>query len=375
MNVLAYVHLRNIVNSTGAGRVARQMTESLARIDGVEMRVLADANDHSRFVQAAGEPWTGFEYRLFQNDTSRQQALWYFLRGPRAESYWREAQIVYCTGESYVPVKKARLVVTMHDAAHFENDAHARTAAQWKQRVKWQLLFGTLAKKADLFHTVSQFSADRLGHFFPQIRERVKVVHNAVSDRFFEAPSAVGESYLADAGLSGKRFILVPGGLHYRKNAELVLAGWPALAAKNPGLILAVINHCDPAYSARASALGDRCRLLGYVSDEQLCSLYHAAAAVWFPSRYEGFGMPVLEAMACGAPVVASDSSAIPEVAGDAAILAPPADADRHIDALQWLLDDEPARLRQIDRGRSRAAQFRWAGAAKRLHAEFRNLI
>jgi glycosyltransferase involved in cell wall biosynthesis len=375
MNILAYVHLRNIVNSTGAGRVARQMTEHLGRIDDVNLRVLADAGDHRRFVAAAGAPWTGYDYRLFANDTSRQQALWFLLREPRAESYWNEAEIIYCTGESYVPSRKAKLVVTMHDAAHFESHAHPRTTAQWKQKMKWRLLFTTLAKKADLFHTVSQFSADRLGYYFPEMRRRFAVVHNAVSERFFNAPAAEGQSYLESEGLAGRRFVLVPGGLHFRKNAELILAGWPLLAERDPDLLLVVVNHCDPAYVERAQALGSRVRLQGYVSDESLCSLYSAATVVWFPSRYEGFGMPVLEAMACGAPVVASDSSAIPEVAGNAALLAPPADAAKHIEAIQGLLCDERERCARIEAGRKRAAAFRWHESARQLHTCFQSLI
>lgn len=374
MKVLSYVHLRNIVNSTGAGRVARQMTEALAGIEGLEMRILADAADHSRFVPAAGEPWTGFDYRLFAHDTSKQQALWYMTGRPAAESYWDETQIVYCTGESYVPARRARLVVTMHDAAHFEPDAHARNAAQWKQQVKWRLLFGTLARKADLFHTVSYFSAGRLAHFFPAIRKRLRVVHNAVADMFFETPKGEDEEYLRQCGLFGRQYVLVPGGLHYRKNSDLILKAWPLLAARNPDLVAVVVNHCDPAYAAQAASL-PRFRLMGYLPDRQLRALYRTAGAVWFPSRYEGFGMPVLEAMACGAPVVASDCSAIPEVAGGAAVLAPPSEPGRHIEALQLLLSNEAARARQIAAGRIRAVQFRWPRAARQLHSEFAQLI
>jgi hypothetical protein len=124
MNVLAYVHLRNIYRSTGAGRVARELTEHVVRREGVNVHILADQADHRAVIEKMGEPWTSFQYHLFTRDTSRQQALWLLLHRRVAEHYWPDAQIVHCTGESYVPTSRSRVVVTVHDAAYFEPDAH-----------------------------------------------------------------------------------------------------------------------------------------------------------------------------------------------------------------------------------------------------------
>ena len=374
MNVLAYVHLRNIVGSTGAGRVARQMTESLAQVDGVDLRVLADPADHKRVIGEAGRPWTDYRYHFFDNETSRQQARWYFLQSPHAESYWPQADIAYCTAESYVPVQKARLVVTLHDAAYFETQAHRGNLSFWKQRMKWKLLYGALDRNADMFHTVSAYSAERLGHFFPSIRKRLRVVHNAVTARFFESASDQGESALRDAGLQGRPFILLPGGLHHRKNADLVLKAWPRLHAAQPDLKLVVVNHSDPVYADRARAQ-QAVQFAGFVSEELLVSLYRAAQVVWFPSRYEGFGMPVLEAMASGVPVVASSSSALPEVAGGAAVLVGADDVEGHVEAIASLLSSAAERARWVVRGKARAAEFTWARAARHLHHEFQGIL
>ena len=375
INLLAYVHLRNIHASTGAGRVARQLTEHLARRSDMRLRILADAGDHARILPLVGEPWDKFDYSLFAADTSRQQARWLAWNAPVAESFWPQADLVFCTAESYVPVRRARTVVTLHDAAYFEPDAHARDLAFWKQSLKWRLMYAKLARNVDLFHTVSGFSADRLGHFFPSIRSRLRVVHNAVSPHFFAPVTAEGLAYLEAQELHDRPVLLVPGGLHYRKNAEMILAAAPKLLALLPALTIAVVNHSNPAYAARAAALGPRFRLLGFVSDPALRALYGAAATVWFPSRYEGFGLPVIEAMACGAPVVASHASSLPEIAGEAALLADPERVEAHIEAIGSLLSDERAAGELRARGRRQAAQFTWAASAEALSGHFHSLL
>ncbi len=373
--VLAYVHLRNIHRSTGAGRVARQLTEHLALGSDVRLRVLADAGDHARIVPLVGAPWDGFDYSLFAADTSRQQARWLALDAPAAESFWPQADIVFCTAESYVPTRTARTVVTLHDAAYFEKDAHVRDLAFWKQRLKWRLLYAKLSRHVDLFHTVSHFSADRLAYFFPSLRSRLRVVPNAVSPQFFAPVAASGLAYLRAQELDDRQLLLVPGGLHYRKNAELILSAAPRLLARFPALTVAVVNHSHPAYAARAAALGPRFRLLGFVSDEALRALYGAASAVWFPSRYEGFGLPVLEAMACGAPVVASRASSLPEIASDAALLADPDQAQAHLEHLSLILGDARAAAEFAARGRVQAGRFTWAASARSLTEHFHSLL
>ncbi len=375
LRLLAYVHLRNIHGSTGAGRTARQLTEHLAQRPDIQLRVLADAADKTRILPFVGEPWTSFSYHTFADDTSRQQARWFLLNAPRAERFWPEAQIVFCTAESYVPVTKARLVVTAHDAGYFEQVAHRRELAFWKTRVKWSLLFGRLASKADLFHTVSEFSAQRLAHFFPQIAGRIRCVHNGVTPHFFDPVSEAGAEFLREAGLAGRPYLLIPGGLHFRKNAELILAVLPALIERFPDLVIAGVNHNDPVYLERAAALAPNFRLFGFVSEDALHALYAAATIVWYPSRYEGFGLPVVEAMACGAPVVASNGSSIPEIAGSAALLADPASPDAHLAALSSLLTDERAREQLSAAGRLQAQRFTWERSAAKLKREFDKLI
>jgi glycosyltransferase involved in cell wall biosynthesis len=375
MNLLSYVHLRNIYRSTGVGRVARELTEHLALLPGVNVEVLADPGDHCEIVHKVGEPWTGFRYHFMQHETSRQQELWYFLNRPTAESYWPQAELVYCTAESYVPVRRARLAVSCHDTQHFEPGAHKMSLWLLKQRFKWNLLFGRLAAKADMFHMISYFAAERTAHFFPAIKSRLRVVPNAASESFFNPPTGKGKEVLAQLGLAGRPYVLVPGGLHHRKNAELILDAWPHIHRRQPDLTLVVINHSDPAYVDRANALAPSLILAGYQEEEPLVALYNAAQLVWFPTRYDGFGMPVIEAMACGAPVVSSNSSAIPEIAGEAATLLAPDKIEDHVDVICRLIEDGSAREKFSQLGRARAQRYRWATSARQLAENFAALL
>jgi glycosyltransferase involved in cell wall biosynthesis len=355
--------------------VARHITENLTLDQDLEVHILADASDHRQVIRELDRPWKELRYHLFQSDTSAQQARWALTGSPEAERYWPEADIVYCTAESYVPTRRKRLVVTLHDAAIFENGVHKPDYWRFKQRLKWRLLYSILARKADLFHVVSDYSAERIAHYFPAIHSRLRVVHNAAPERFFAPVSPAGEQFLESAGLKSRPYILVPGGLHYRKNAETVLSAAALLRSRLPDYLLVVAGHSDSFYSRRAKELRPDILLTGFVDDEALCSLYHGARVVWFPSRYEGFGVPVVEAMACGVPVVTSNCTALPEIASDAAVLVPPNAVDWHVEALERVCGDNALREELITRGQARARQFAWRSSAAKLASHFRSII
>ncbi len=374
MNLLTYVHLRRIHRSTGAGRVARQMTEHLANLPNVQLHVLGSRSAFDATVTKVGKPWTSYDYSLFSRSESIQQRLWYLAKYPKAETFWKDADVVYCTSESYVPTQTARLVVTLHDAAFFEKGRWAHSGG-WMQRLKWTLLYRRLAKEADLFHTVSHFSAERIAHHFPDLRDRLWVVHNAVAPHFFSKPTSAGKAYVNDRGLNENLFVMLPRGLHYRKNADLVLEAWPHIQEACPDVRLVVTSHNDPDYVRKAQALGDSVIITDFLSEEAFHAVYDAATVTWMPSRYEGFGMPVLESMACGTPVVASNAAAIPEVAGDAALLV---DMDRpsaHAEAIVELLRNKRFREQFIEKGHARAHEFTWSRAANTLYDGFQKII
>jgi glycosyltransferase involved in cell wall biosynthesis len=375
MNILSYVHLRNIYRATGVGRVARELTQNLALQPDTQVAILADRVDYDRIISKVEAPWPQFTYHFMRHETSRQQALWYLTNRPKAEDYWPAVDLVHCTAESYVPVRRARLAVSCHDAQHFEPGVHKMSPWLMRQRIKWKLLFDRLNREADMFHMISEFAAERTAHYFPAIASRLKVVPNAASESFFRLPTLKGKEILQELGLEGRRFVLTPGGLQHRKNAELILKAWPLIHERNPDLLLVVINWTDPVYLDEANALAPSCVLAGFQEEEELVALYAAAELVWFPTRYDGFGMPVIEAMASGTPVVSSNTTGIPEVAGTAAILLSPDRPTDHIEAICGLLNDERACEELARMGRERAEGYRWSRSAQTLAGHFRSLL
>ena len=358
MNILAYVHLRNIYKSTGAGRVARNMVEALVAQNLDTIQILADKTDHTNIIRKVGAPWDELVYQLFLHETSKQQRRWILFDTPPAEAYWDEVELLYCAGEAYVPTKKARSVVLMHDAAFLDRTALRPDAAFYLQQLKWRYLFNKLSRKVDLFHTVSNFSAERIVFHFPSLKNRMRVIHNGVSDFFFAADSSNDRQILDKFRLSGRRYILLPGGLSFRKNADVVLCAWPRIHKLLRDVTLVITSYNDPAYVAKALTFNQDILMTGFVSDEELRALYRAARLVWFPSRYEGFGIPVVEAMACGTPVIASDSSSLPEVVGNAAILIPCLDVAKHIAAIEYLMTDDTAHTNYRALGNQRAVRI-----------------
>lgn len=174
---------------------------------------------------------------------------------------------------------------------------------------------------------------------------------------------------LETAGITGPFFLTV-GGQEERKNLATLYAAMDRLYAAG---IHVPLVQCGPGMSAQTRALHGRAPWLshvGYVSDAELVTLYRRATALVYPSSYEGFGLPVLEAMHAGGAVICADASSLPEVAGDAALTFPPADVDALVRCMRRLIDEPSWRDTLIARGRARAMHFSWARAADETWGE-----
>lgn len=260
-----------------------------------------------------------------------------------------------------------RLVVTVHDAVPW---SHPHTLTP--RGVAWHRQAVALAARhADAVVVPTHAVAAELAGIMPALAGRLHVVGEGVSGDLALPAAADVDATVARLGLPDGGFLLSLATLEPRKGLDLLLQALgipgapplPLLVAGQPGW-----GRLDlPAEAARAGLPPGRVRLLGRVPDTDLAVLLHRATALVVPSRAEGFGLPLLEGMAAGTPVIVSDAPALVEVAGGAAVVVPREDVAALARALASVAGDPAARAAQSAAGRARAAAFTWDGAARRL--------
>ena len=254
-------------------------------------------------------------------------------------------------------------VLVVHDAAVLrEPAAYSAAYRLWHQRVGL-----ACARRARAVITVSEFSRRELTELGGLDPGRLTVVPGGVDGRF--DPDADAARATASLGL-GQPYALTIATDDARKNLDTLTPVAAALRAR--GIELAWAGDSRP-YFARTEPIAGL-RSLGYVDDALLPGLYRGARAFVLPSRYEGFGLTCLEAMACGTPVVAADRAALPETCGDAALLVDPDDGAALADAVVAAATDEPLRERLTRAGLRRSARFTWVRAADATDALLRSL-
>ncbi len=210
--------------------------------------------------------------------------------------------------------------------------------------------------------------------------EKISVLYSGVHSRFHPITD---ESELArvrqEYGLTGRPYLLSVGTVQPRKNYRLLIRAFSSIIEQWPHeLVIAGGNGWlfeETLAEADRLGISDRVRFLGFVDDEDLPALYSGATIFLFPSLYEGFGLPPLEAMACGAPVVVSNASCLPEVVGQAAMQLPAGDEDAWRTALLELLPDNVRRSHMVAAGLIRAREFTWEKAARQLRGIYQELL
>ncbi|MDB5375414.1 MAG: hypothetical protein JWP04_4056 [Belnapia sp.] len=254
-----------------------------------------------------------------------------------------------------------RQAVVIHDAGAFDTpESYSAAFRGW-----YRSLHRALPRLGTRLLTVSEFSRGRIAHHLGIAPARIGVVHEG-GEHILRAPADT--AVLARHGLLPGRFVLVVGTRAAHKGLAGLAEAQALLAAR--GLTLAVAGAADASVFRNASdPEGQAVTPLGRVTDAELRALYEAALCLIFPSRYEGFGLPPLEAMTCGCPVIATAAAAVPEVCGDAALWFDANGPRRLPEALARLLD-EPGLADRLRRdGLARAAGYSWRGAAERLVA------
>ncbi len=289
--------------------------------------------------------------------------------------------LLFPTVYSYVPVlSRAYKIVIIHDVIPEKFPGHVFPTATG--RLNWKLKSFLARRQSDLILTVSEFSRRGILEYFGERPDRVKVVGEAGDPvfRVLENPT-LGE-HLQRLGIEpGRQLILFVGGFSPHKNLNRLLEAFASLAERlgDARLVLVGDYQSDAFYSCyqdirkRASRppLEGRVIFTGYLSDGDLVTLLNAATALALPSYMEGFGLPAIEAAACGLPVVATSASPLPELLGEGALYIDPNDTAALRDALERVLTDAVLRERLREQGRRAASALSWNGAARELLAIF----
>lgn len=263
---------------------------------------------------------------------------------------------------------KTARVVTIHDLIPLLFRDHAPRSRKNRLFPVYRRLMHTIARRADAIVAVSEATRHDIATHLGAPADRIHVTAEGVDPRYRPAPGHPTRPSPPELLYVGRR--------DPYKNLPLLIEAFAQLVREGLDARLRIVGPDDPRYpEARETAAriggGNRIRWDGYVSDDDLVRAYQEAAVYVLPSRYEGFGLPVLEAMACGTPVVCSNRSSLPEVGGDAAVYADPLEVSVLAERIAGLLTDSEAWARHSQAGLARAATYTWQDAARKTLAVY----
>ncbi|HEX2043026.1 MAG TPA: glycosyltransferase family 1 protein [Acidimicrobiales bacterium] len=292
-------------------------------------------------------------------------AMWDRIAFPPVE-WLVSCDIFHATNFIAPPSLRVPTVVTVHDIGFIRRPESVHPAIRRMAR-----LLPTVLRRASVVITVSEFTRDELVWWLPDVADRISVIPNGIHRRTVQQ---------GDTGLQpGPPYALMLGTLEPRKNVALALDAMRILRQQNFELRLVLAGSPSPLLDVpalmRKRGLGPpEVVRTGYVDDARVAALVAGARMLVFPSLYEGFGMPVIEAMDAGLPVVAARAGATPEVAGDAAVLVDPGDPEAFADAMRRVATDDGLRAGLVEAGRERAKQYSWDRTARATLRLYRGL-
>lgn len=333
-------------------------------------------------------------YTLLHNEPGTDSPPAHRLRIQRFKPVWRRRGVRIVWEEVLVPATLRRLalnvyhgphgllplalpghigaVITVHDLVHRK----LRQTLGFPHRLHLDLGMRWSLRRADAIIVDSQNTAADLHSQYGVEGDRVRAIYPGIMPEFRPIPPPAARRAVAERFGLSRPYLLYTGGLGRRKNVLTLLQAFAALRARQEvDLEMALAGDLGGADEVLAYAeshgLHQAVHFLGYVADEHLPALYSAATVFAYPSLYEGFGYPVLEAMACGAPVVCSETASLPEVAGDAAILVDPYAVRPLVEALRAIVAHPELQATMRARGIAQAARFSLAAEATAVSAVY----
>lgn len=346
--------------TSGIPRYVRSLLAALAEIDKVNEYVLYAHKD--------------FDFKLPPRFSKRSGAL------TRYGSVWMQAELPFWLTQDNIDVfwgtqhilplrmsKKIKGILTMHDLVHYVFPETMKPLNLFINR----LIIPPSVHRTDAIVAISHWTLSDVKKYLNPHPKVMKVAHLGVGKNFYPRDVSQSKSLLREKFQITKPFLLTVGTFEPRKNIAGIFKAYSLLADKIPHDLVVVGQKgwknkqvLDEMLKSRISS---RIHLLGYVEDELIPNLYSAADIFIFPSLYEGFGLPPLEAMACAVPVVSSNISSIPEVVDDAALLINPQNPLEISIGIKKILELPELRSQLIERGLRQAAQFTWDKAARAM--------
>lgn len=355
----------------GIGTYIRNLLSELSRLDQTtEYVVICHPAD------AAAQQSLGSNFRMVA-ESARPYSIAEQIRIPACIS--REGAQLLHEPHYVLPVATpCRSVVTIHDCIHlmFPQYLPSRLAYVYAKAAMW-----TATRKAARILTVSEASKRDILRFFNVPAEKVSVIYNAIDARFLGPADQTRMDLVRQRYQLDHPFVLYAGNIKRHKNVERLIDAFGRARSGCPDdLRLIIIGDEISKYPALRQAvhkhrLDKYVRFLGFQPHETLAAFYRLARAFVFPSLYEGFGLPPLEAMACGTPVVTSNVSSLPEIAGGAALLVDPYDADDIAEGIRRAVTDESLRGDLVARGLARARTFSWSQSVREIHRIYMEVL
>jgi glycosyltransferase involved in cell wall biosynthesis len=361
---------------TGVGIYFKNLLFHLAQIDSSNEYYLFSSSYKDRFPPQKVPPFVKRHFRDFRIPVKVVNFFWYTLSWPLLDRFFRtELDLTHSATPLILPTK-GRKIVTVHDLffIDFPHMTDRETRKNFVNKIKDSLL------KSDRIVAVSHFTKNVLLERFPLEGEKVKVIYHGLDSRFATdiSPEEVGE--IRQKYSLPSSFVLFVGAVESRKNILNLIEALKIIHQKYGKIPLLIVGRTgseskDLERKVRKEKLKTWVKIMGYLPDEEVRVFYRLASIFALPSFCEGFGFPLLEAMASNLPIAASQAPAIPEIAQDAALYFNPKNPEDMADKIILVLKDESIRRNLIAEGRKRLLDFDWKRTARETLNLYKDVI
>ncbi len=356
---------------TGVGAFCAGALSGLAGIHGIDVSAFAISWRRRHGVAALVPPGVGTRQRAMP--ARPLHAAWKRSRLPPVEWFIGRHDVVHGSNFVVPPTSRAARVVTVHDlTVVLYPELCDRPTLEFPALIRRAVAEGAWV------HTPSRYVADQVIADLSVDPGRVRAVHHGIPLPTPDAARSPGPPIQLPDGCS--RYVLAIGTIEPRKDYPLLVSAFDLVAAEHPEVALVVVGSSgwgSERFIAAVESAAARSRIvrLGYLDDRTLAAALQHASVLAFPSLYEGFGFPPLQAMAAGVPVVATSAGAVPEVVGDGAVLVPPGDPDGLASAISRVLDGGTDIEQLVERGLRRSQRFSWDACAEGLAGLYRDAV